>query len=77
MFPDQDGKRMAIKDELLELLRTDPEVREAARREIFSEELLAMPARLDLLTGAGRLIKVVRPQRHPCEDEPQLPLGWL
>src|SRR5437867_3731411 len=42
---------MAIKDELLELLRTDPEVQEAARRQLLTGDLLAMPDRLDRLAA--------------------------
>lgn len=40
----------ALKQDLLRLLRTDPEFREAARREILGEEILSLPARLDALT---------------------------
>src|SRR5438067_156152 len=47
---------MAIKDELLELLRTDPGFRDAARRELFTEDLLAMPGRLDLTQAADRFL---------------------
>lgn len=43
---------MALKEELLELVRTDPEVRAAVRRDILTEDLLAVPARLDVLTAA-------------------------
>jgi hypothetical protein len=41
---------MALKEEFLQLLRTDPELRDAARREILTEDLLAAPERLDRLT---------------------------
>src|SRR5947209_6534159 len=42
---------MTIKDELLELLRTDPEAREAVRRQLFTDDLLLMPGRLEMLTA--------------------------
>jgi len=41
---------MALKEEILHLIRTDPEVRDAVRREVLTEELLAVPERLRILT---------------------------
>lgn len=54
---------MPVKEEILHLIRTDREVREAVRREMLGEELLSVPARLDQLTAVvARLVEVT--ERH-------------
>lgn len=42
---------MVVREEFLELLRTDPTFREQVRRQLLTEELLALPGRFDHLTG--------------------------
>lgn len=43
---------MAIQDDLLRLLRTHPTFRDAARRELFGDEFLSVPARLEAIAAA-------------------------
>jgi len=43
---------MALKEDLLRLLRVDSEFRDTARREILTEELLGLPARFAALAAA-------------------------
>jgi hypothetical protein len=47
---------MAIKDELLELLRRDSDVRQTARDENVTEEFRSVPGRLDQLTKTVRAL---------------------
>jgi hypothetical protein len=42
---------MALKEDLLQLLKTDTDFREAARRELLTDELLSAPDRLDRVAG--------------------------
>lgn len=43
-----------IRDEILQLLRSDQAFREEVRRQLLTEELLALPARFDQLTELVR-----------------------
>ena len=52
---------MVVREEFLELLRTDPVFREDVRRQILTENLLALPGRFDQLTElVGQSISLLR-----------------
>ena len=44
---------MVVREEFLELLRTDRAFREDVRRQILTEDLLVLPGRLDHVTELG------------------------
>jgi len=51
MDPASTQAKMGVREEFLELLRTDRTFREEVRRQLLSEDLLALPGRFDHLTG--------------------------
>src|ERR687892_414548 len=52
---------MVVREEFLELLRTDRAFREDVRRQILTEDLLALPGRVDELTElVGQSISLLR-----------------
>lgn len=55
------GTDMMIREDFLELLRTDQPFREEVRRQLLTEDLLALPARFDQLTEVvGGIAAAVR-----------------
>lgn len=49
-----------VREEFIELLRTDPAFREEVRRQLLTEELLAVPGRLDHLTeSVGQAVSLL------------------
>ncbi len=52
-----------MREQILELLRTDPEFREEVRRLILTEDLLALPSKVDQLVEAVRELAAVQRQQ--------------
>ena len=52
-----------MREQILELLRTDPEFREEVRRLILTEDLLALPSKVDQLVEAVRELTAVQRQQ--------------
>jgi hypothetical protein len=52
-----------MREQILELLRTDPEFREEVRRLVLSDELLALPSKFDQLVAVVRELAEVQRQQ--------------
>jgi hypothetical protein len=64
---------MMLREEMLELLRTDPAFREEVRRQLLTEDLLALPERFDRLSGmvqelVGAVRELTEAQRRHSEQ---------
>lgn len=64
---------MMIREEVLELLRTDPVFREEVRRQLLTEELLALPGLVRELTEAQRRTEV---QVQRLAEQVQALVSW-